>query len=244
MNRFRTCLLGLALVLNLLAMAQFLGADDTRGVSAFNRGRDAFDHGDLITARAEFEKSYKQQPRPEAAYCLGLISMKLSKFDQASMWANTALRPYASYTLDEKYKIAARAILTYSEKMRIEASRTNRTQAPTDIEIIGKADTYRPEPPGIPNQLPSIEEIRIESATYGANCGAAQGNATKDVSLSCNGKSVCKYVIDCTVLGDPVPGCVKDYDVTFACAVDRDKKSAHVGDEEAGFQKVVILTCP
>ncbi|CAM2156014.1 Lipoprotein [Pararobbsia alpina] len=42
----------------------------------------------------------------------------------------------------------------------------------------------------------SARTITVMSSTYGQNCGAAQGNATADLALRCNGRDTCEYKVD------------------------------------------------
>jgi hypothetical protein len=45
--------------------------------------------------------------------------------------------------------------------------------------------------------------VNIRSATYGGNCGATQGNVTRDLASSCNGKTDCGYKVEVNHLGVP-----------------------------------------
>src|SRR3979490_574865 len=51
--------------------------------------------------------------------------------------------------------------------------------------------------------------IKIEEATYGANCGKGVklGNATLPVAKSCDGRVSCNFLVSVEELGDPAPGC-------------------------------------
>jgi hypothetical protein len=69
-----------------------------------------------------------------------------------------------------------------------------------------------------------VQTISIETATYGGNCGAARGNDTDHLGTGCNGKDECKYAVDFALIGDPAPGCVKDYEVVYACSGSKTKK--------------------
>jgi len=61
--------------------------------------------------------------------------------------------------------------------------------------------------------------IKIEEATYGSNCGrtVARGNATSVFAKTCNGKPSCDFLISVEELGDPAPGCEKDFTLRFKC---------------------------
>ena len=40
-----------------------------------------------------------------------------------------------------------------------------------------------------------VHPIRIESGTYGANCGAREGNVTRDMTEYCNALDTCQYPV-------------------------------------------------
>jgi hypothetical protein len=82
--------------------------------------------------------------------------------------------------------------------------------------------------------------IRVISATYGLNCGAAAGNETSVLRSACSGQA-CSYTINYRVIGDPVPGCAKDFRVACHCA-DGSARSAYAAPE-AGFGSVVSMSC-
>src|SRR5262249_2754369 len=70
-------------------------------------------------------------------------------------------------------------------------------------------------------------EIRVAEATYGLNCRefkpsegrenrVVKGNATEAVKKACDGaKGTCPFVVDAGRLGDPAPGCQKDFTVRW-----------------------------
>ena len=84
--------------------------------------------------------------------------------------------------------------------------------------------------------------LYIRSATYGANCGAAAGNATQDVASSCNGKTQCDYSVRVDHLGDPAPKCAKDFVASYSCAPGTAVLQKHV-PAEAGFGHILSLSC-
>jgi hypothetical protein len=61
--------------------------------------------------------------------------------------------------------------------------------------------------------------LNIRSATYGGNCGAAQGNATRELASSCNGKTDCAHKVDVNRLGDPARKCGKDFVAIVGAAI-------------------------
>jgi len=90
------------------------------------------------------------------------------------------------------------------------------------------------------NQVPP--SIKVDSATYGANCGAPNGNATAHVAGACNGQPTCDYIVDYTVIGDPSKGCAKEFQVSYHCRFDPAQRTVSV-PAEAGFRKVAHLSC-
>ena len=61
--------------------------------------------------------------------------------------------------------------------------------------------------------------IRILEAAYGRNCRAQMGggNVINDIAQACQGRDYCQYYIDVRRLGDPAPGCPKEYMARFVC---------------------------
>ena len=54
--------------------------------------------------------------------------------------------------------------------------------------------------------------VRVLGAAYGGNCaGNVSTNVTNDLARQCQGRDYCVYRIDHRQLGDPRPGCAKDY---------------------------------
>lgn len=59
--------------------------------------------------------------------------------------------------------------------------------------------------------------IRVIEATYGRNCRAGSNNVINDLAQACQGRDFCQYYIDVRRLGDPAPGCAKEYQARFVC---------------------------
>src|SRR5262245_11111418 len=60
--------------------------------------------------------------------------------------------------------------------------------------------------------------IRVLGAAYGRNCGGQfNTNVTDDLARYCQGRDYCVYRIDHRQLGDPRPGCAKDYHARYMC---------------------------
>jgi hypothetical protein len=88
--------------------------------------------------------------------------------------------------------------------------------------------------------------IAVIAGTYGGNCGAARGNDSWWLNKVCQSQDRCEYVVDYTVIGDPVPGCGKDYVAEWVCLGSGGFPFIRraTATPEAGFGKTVTLTCP
>jgi hypothetical protein len=84
--------------------------------------------------------------------------------------------------------------------------------------------------------------ISVVEATYGANCGAAGGNATALVKSDCDGRHTCGFPVELAKTGDPAPGCAKDFKVQWTCGRDGRAHEASIA-AEAGFGGLAVLTC-
>lgn len=92
-----------------------------------------------------------------------------------------------------------------------------------------------------PSPAPSGNMIHVTAATYGAICHQPSGNVTKYLADACNGRATCDYVVQYQTIGDPSPGCAKDFSVQWSC-------SAGPGGNvnvpaEAGLGTKVALQC-
>ncbi|ABD04767.1 hypothetical protein RPB_0055 [Rhodopseudomonas palustris HaA2] len=88
---------------------------------------------------------------------------------------------------------------------------------------------------------PDQKVVRVVSATYGANCGVAPGNATRQIAASCNGRRSCSYAVSYKILGDPAYGCKKDFRVRYFCGRSGPFEGRAPG--EAGYGTKVSLIC-
>lgn len=87
--------------------------------------------------------------------------------------------------------------------------------------------------------------IIVAEATYGLNCaaGVKVGNATQAVAAACGVKMTnCAYVVTIEALGDPAPGCPKDFTVKWHCDGSHELFHANTAPESAG--QTVHLNCP
>jgi hypothetical protein len=109
---------------------------------------------------------------------------------------------------------------------------------------------------GVPNSILSTQSsvatftvgqpatgISVVAGTYGGNCGAPHGNVTAALGSACNTLGRCDYIVDYTIIGDPAPGCAKDYVAEWTCNGQSLVQQA-TASPEAGFRKTVTLTCP
>jgi tetratricopeptide (TPR) repeat protein len=93
-----------------------------------------------------------------------------------------------------------------------------------------------------PKAEPVKSGLDIRTATYGGNCGAPSGNATRDLVNSCSGRVDCEYIVDVERLRDPAPGCGKDFVVEYHCAPNGNSRRADL-PAEAGLKTALLLSC-
>jgi hypothetical protein len=103
---------------------------------------------------------------------------------------------------------------------------------------------------------PEARRIEIAEATYGMSCqqsGAAPGdavkagNATAAISESCKedydeATGRCSFMIDVKRIGDPAPGCAKDFSVGWRCGKDPALHRRHIAAEANA--RSISLVCP
>jgi hypothetical protein len=88
---------------------------------------------------------------------------------------------------------------------------------------------------------PADSSIYVILATYGYNCGATPGNVLDDVKRRCQGNLNCEYTVDASLVGDPAPGCPKDFIVNYRCFDGARERRILVEAESSG--NVASLTC-
>lgn len=93
-----------------------------------------------------------------------------------------------------------------------------------------------------PNPPPSYGSygMRIQSATYGGNCGAQYGNVTWSVQNRCNGSVNCQYTVNVNEIGDPAYGCAKDFNIEYRCP-NGQMKTSYLSGETNG--KTLYMQC-
>jgi hypothetical protein len=85
--------------------------------------------------------------------------------------------------------------------------------------------------------------IRVFEATYGRNCRVQLGsiNVTDDLTRACQGRDYCTYRVDARQLGDPSPGCAKEYSARYVCRDGGSERRASANAEANG--QSVVLDC-
>ncbi len=84
--------------------------------------------------------------------------------------------------------------------------------------------------------------IEVLDATYGANCTAkAAGNVTQYVAKICGVTFNCSLPIDYSKMGDPAPGCAKDFSLKYRCGQQSESRALAVSPEASG--KTLKLEC-
>jgi hypothetical protein len=91
------------------------------------------------------------------------------------------------------------------------------------------------------NSAAQATTIKIVSGTYGQNCGAQRGNATRDLKTQCDNQVTCEYQVDRKSIPDPALGCRKDFLAEWRC----DETNVHVAmlSPEAGTGSTLVLGC-
>jgi hypothetical protein len=84
--------------------------------------------------------------------------------------------------------------------------------------------------------------IRVLGAVYGNNCaGNVSTNVTGDLARQCQGRDYCVYRIDSRQIGDPRPGCPKEYHARYLCRDGGNERRASAGAEASG--QSIVLDC-
>lgn len=85
------------------------------------------------------------------------------------------------------------------------------------------------------------EAIRIESGTYGTNCGAREGNLTRDLAAHCDSLDTCRYVLRANAHQTFLKGCPADLTVRWSCGPKEFHTATVRGDTGRGSS--LELTC-
>jgi hypothetical protein len=84
--------------------------------------------------------------------------------------------------------------------------------------------------------------IRVLGAAYGRNCaGNVSTNVTNDLARQCQGRDYCVYRIDARQIGDPRPGCAKEYQARYVCRDGGNERYASANPEASG--QSIVLDC-
>jgi hypothetical protein len=85
------------------------------------------------------------------------------------------------------------------------------------------------------------QQIRIDSGTYGANCGARTGNATRDLASRCNERETCRYVVNASLSQKHRATCPADFIAEWSC--DHGEFHRAMLSAGAGNGSTLVLTC-
>lgn len=84
--------------------------------------------------------------------------------------------------------------------------------------------------------------IRVLGAVYGNNCaGNVSTNVTSDLARQCQGRDYCVYRVDSRQIGDPRPGCPKEYHARYICRDGGNERRASASAEASG--QSIVLDC-
>jgi hypothetical protein len=85
------------------------------------------------------------------------------------------------------------------------------------------------------------DPIRIESGTYGENCGAHHGNSTRDLALHCNLADTCRYPVALPAALRTRNACKADFVVEWSCGPGEFYQA--VVRSAANYGGILVLTC-
>lgn len=86
--------------------------------------------------------------------------------------------------------------------------------------------------------------ISVVAGTYGGNCRwvSVRGNATRALAAACSGENECTFKLRMEQLGDPAPGCAKEFMAAWFCKGDRTIRSSSI-PAERGIGSALQLSC-
>jgi len=103
-------------------------------------------------------------------------------------------------------------------------------------------------------QDPTASVIHVVDATYGQTCQnfvpssgranlAKVGNRTAALTKACDkAETICLFAVDVVQLGDPAPGCGKDFIANWRCGSDPTVHQFYLTAEANG--RSALLSCP
>ena len=107
---------------------------------------------------------------------------------------------------------------------------------------IGPQQEQQQRPPDQNRYYGGSVSIRVLGAAYGRNCaGNVSTNVTDDLARQCQGRDYCVYRIDARQIGDPRPGCAKEYQARYMCRDGGNERRASASAEASG--KSIVLDC-
>jgi hypothetical protein len=90
----------------------------------------------------------------------------------------------------------------------------------------------------------AAQNVDIYTAWYGQTCGAQHGNVTAHVKGRCDGRAQCDYAVDVRAMGDPSPGCAKNFIVLYGCRGQAGARLAQLPAEADGRTLAISCTAP
>jgi hypothetical protein len=103
-------------------------------------------------------------------------------------------------------------------------------------------------------QDPNAGVIHVVTATYGQTCRdfvppfgrpnlVKTGNFAAALTSACDkAKTTCLFAVDAVKLGDPAPGCSKDFVASWRCGSDPKVHDFYLAAEASG--RSALLSCP
>ena len=85
------------------------------------------------------------------------------------------------------------------------------------------------------------DPIHIEFGTYGANCGAHQGNSTRELALHCNSVNTCRYPVALPAAFRTPNACRADFVAKWSCAPGEFHQAVVRSTAKSGG--TLVLTC-
>lgn len=84
-------------------------------------------------------------------------------------------------------------------------------------------------------------EIDVLSASYGLSCRVSEGNVTKPIKQLCHFAATCDTLVSVDQLGDPAPGCDKDFTIVYRCTSQIGTRTGYIPASADG--KHIVLEC-
>ncbi len=177
----------------------------------------------------EAQTAEKKKPGSSMAILKDVYSKSLGVYTQAAADAQDKLKYYQCGGAAAKPAPAA-------------AAKPAPAPAPAAKPAPAPAAKPAPAPAPAPAAKPAAQKlIKVVKAEYGVNCKAKNPNVTAHIASACNGKPSCNYQVNHTLIGDPAPGCAKNYNVAWECGTPGKGLARGIGPEASG--KTVPLTC-